>query len=345
MRYITSWLLALAYISLAFAGVSAAPVDDGPVEIFVNKTLTHPVLENDNLSKDARILQVDKALNGKAVSADGKSITYIPAKNFMGNEEIRYYAGTSDQDKAAAVLHVRVVSGLEGLFSDDQILSASLILFQALLLAFILELALHRIYDYRPFILYGEGRGIKAPLSVALAAILIVPFDFDIVAKLMGVFTGSLEKAKPSSLGYFLTAVIISGGSGTIFRLYKALGVRLPVSPGEGSALENRDFGRVMFTFKRGPGEVRGERKPLELFIDNALVATIDPDTDRFPLHTGFKRLIKSFPVESGARTISVAVSPRYPGDSIWKRELSITRLRKVKMHFDLSRGEDPTIP
>lgn len=103
------------------------------------------------------------------------------------------------------------------------------VLFLVLALSLVFESAMSVIFDWRLFIRYFEGRGVKTPLIVAVAFLVFVNYDLDIVAELLRGFPEISGTIGDSSLaGQLLTALFIAGGSGGVFRVFARLGIRSP---------------------------------------------------------------------------------------------------------------------
>jgi len=103
------------------------------------------------------------------------------------------------------------------------------VLFLVLALSLVFESAMSVIFDWRLFIRYFEGRGVKSPLIVAVAFLVFLNYDLDIVAELLKGFPEISGPIEDSSLpGQLLTALLIAGGSGGVFRIFARLGIRSP---------------------------------------------------------------------------------------------------------------------
>lgn len=100
------------------------------------------------------------------------------------------------------------------------------VLFLFLVLSLVFESAMSAIFDWRVFIRYFEGRGVKTPLLVAIAFLMCVQYDLDIVHDLL-VALGETGTGATTA-GQFFTALLIAGGSGGIFRIFSRLGIRSP---------------------------------------------------------------------------------------------------------------------
>lgn len=323
-----------ALIAVASAADVAIAADQSEaksdsVETTVNKAVEVDVLSNDKLGDKATVTAVGTALNGTAAITDDKMrIAYTPNENFVGTEVIRY-TGTS-ADTATTVnetLTVNVRSVVDGITSE-QLTDASIILFQALILALVLEVALQLIFTSRWFILYAEGRGLKVPVMFVLALLLINRSDIDIVQRLIAVFSDP----DPAStwLSVLLSALIVGGGSSTIFQLFKALNLRAPASEEESAAFRRAEFARVTFHVHRESGTATG--KALDVFVDGNLYGSIPADQNRFPTLR-----VSTLPVPTSAKRFTVAIRSDYTGNLQWTRELSVAALQSVDLHFDLT--------
>lgn len=103
------------------------------------------------------------------------------------------------------------------------------VLFLVLALSLVFESAMSVIFDWRLFIRYFEGRGVKTPLIVAVAFLVFLNYDLDIVAELLRGFPQISGTIGDTSLpGQLLTALLIAGGSSGVFRIFARLGIRSP---------------------------------------------------------------------------------------------------------------------
>lgn len=104
------------------------------------------------------------------------------------------------------------------------------VLFLVLALSLVFESAMSVLFDWRIFIRYFEGRGVKTPLIIAVAFLVFLNYDLDIVAELLRGFPGiHAQNIGDATLpGQILTALLIAGGSGGVFRIFARLGIRSP---------------------------------------------------------------------------------------------------------------------
>ena len=104
------------------------------------------------------------------------------------------------------------------------------VLFLVLALSLVFESAMSVLFDWRLFIRYFEGRGVKTPLIIAVAFLVFLNYDLDIVAELLRGFPEIQAQniGSPTLPGQLLTALLIAGGSGGVFRIFARLGIRSP---------------------------------------------------------------------------------------------------------------------
>jgi hypothetical protein len=106
------------------------------------------------------------------------------------------------------------------------------------------------IFNWRLFLRFGEGRGIKTPIAIIAAWIFIDQFNFDAVAQLMQAFDSTPGKFGNSTGGKFITSLIVAGGSAGIFSLFEKLGIRNPLRNRE-TAEQMRSRASLKITVKR----------------------------------------------------------------------------------------------
>ena len=93
-----------------------------------------------------------------------------------------------------------------------------------LLLSVVFEAAMTTVFNWRWFAKRFEGRGVKTPLTVVLAWIVVDSFNVDLVSRILNVVGGGDHAATFS--GQVLTALLIAGGSDMVYRIFTRLGIR-----------------------------------------------------------------------------------------------------------------------
>lgn len=87
-------------------------------------------------------------------------------------------------------------------------------------LSFVVERALALVFEHRLYVNRLDDMGLKEPIAFALALVICVRWDFDIVSVLLRGETTTL-------LGQAITAAVIAGGSKASIKLFHdVLGVR-----------------------------------------------------------------------------------------------------------------------
>jgi hypothetical protein len=103
------------------------------------------------------------------------------------------------------------------------------VLVLVLVLSLVFESAMSVIFDWRVFIRHFEGRGVKTPFIIGVAFLIFLNYDLDIVTQLLAAFPNvNADTGGVTLSGQLLTALLIAGGSGGVFRIFSRLGIRSP---------------------------------------------------------------------------------------------------------------------
>ena len=94
-------------------------------------------------------------------------------------------------------------------------------------LAVLLEFALALIFNWRPFIVLFDGRGVKTVVSFIAALIIVYFLRPNSVGELMADYDSPLA-GTAADIALILEAMIIAGGSAGVYNLLVALGIRSP---------------------------------------------------------------------------------------------------------------------
>lgn len=100
------------------------------------------------------------------------------------------------------------------------------ILFVAFVIALLLESGLAVIFNWRPFLVLFDGRGVKTIVSVLFAWIMVSQFDLDLVTRLVNIYSGRTPPYDNGFLGSFVTALVIAGGTAVVNKIMVSLGFR-----------------------------------------------------------------------------------------------------------------------
>lgn len=93
-------------------------------------------------------------------------------------------------------------------------------------LSVLFEVALTTIFNWRIFLKYFEGKGIKTIITTSLAFLLCQTYDLDIFSTVLSIFGYTEDKV--TFIGKIITALLIAGGSDGIFRIFVKLNIRNP---------------------------------------------------------------------------------------------------------------------
>lgn len=125
---------------------------------------------------------------------------------------------------------------------SDTVYSMSLsVLTMLFVVALLLESAFSTIFTWRVFLTYFSTRGVKTIVMILISLIVVNVFDLDVIATLVATFKlpeplpagetkdTAMAKLVAAQAGYtskFITSLILAGGSGGIYNLMVALGLR-----------------------------------------------------------------------------------------------------------------------
>ena len=101
-------------------------------------------------------------------------------------------------------------------------------------ISLVFETALTPIFNWRFFARFCEGKGIKTPITVGAAVVLLWNYDIDIFKHVIDAFAA--EGAAPSKStfpGRIMTGLLVAGGSGAIFNIFAKMGLRNPTQLAE----------------------------------------------------------------------------------------------------------------
>ena len=112
------------------------------------------------------------------------------------------------------------------------------VLFVFLVLSVVFEVALTPIFNWRIFMAHFEEKGLKMPITVALAFIVFWGYGLDIIGDLL---TALGNPTGRSLGGQILTALLIAGGSSGVFQIFAKLGIRMNTEERKRKAEEARD--------------------------------------------------------------------------------------------------------
>lgn len=143
-------------------------------------------------------------------------------------------------------------------------------------LAILIESALAVIFNWRLFLQLFYGRGVKTLVMIVVSALVVWAFHVDVIDTMMAEYGIKPEDGGQGAVAFWLTALILAGGSAGVYRILVALGYRQPKRPEE--VVEKPAKGKAWIA-------VRTERKaavgPIAVRIKEIGEAT---DTSPLPL-------------------------------------------------------------
>lgn len=223
------------------------------------------------------------------IATDKKKISYVAAKDASGMlDVVRYkirdaeanvdYAGqvnlTVTVPQRITTLDYGRVAGVLGII---------------LVLATVLEIGLATIFGWKYFQDNFEDRGLRTPIAIAVSIFFVWYYKLDIISDLLSSFTDSAGSFGKTLPGYIITAFIVAGGSGTVNKLFAALGLRPPADKS----------GQVVIKLVRLKVPVN---EKVNVSIDGVIAGTIDPE-NRFPAGTD------KYSVSIGEHTIKLSAT------------------------------------
>ena len=168
------------------------------------------------------------------------------------------------------------------LFSKAETQKIGRILLLVLILAVLLETGLATLFNWRLFLLYGEGRGLKIPIAVTVAFLFVNQFKIDAIAEILSAF--SVDPFEPGLGGRFMTALIVAGGSNAVFSLFERFGLRNP--------LERRETAQAMRQQSQIKIQVMRNRvsraQPIKIELDDKIIGVIQANRNNFGGFLGY---------------------------------------------------------
>ena len=237
----------------------------------------------------------------------------------------------------------------EAFLAADNLAGLGALALQLLVVAAILQLGLGFVFESRWFVRHFEGRGVKSVVSFLGALALVAPFDLNLVAGLVGAVG-----APPAAGGFAeawsmaLTALIVAGGASSVFRLFRAFGVRLPLDEARLADFERTgDFARVGFRV-RTPAETgaAGERvsRNIEIYAGDELLASRTAPYAGGIVEIGTGRWAGLL-ARAGTRTFRVVEGHKRPGARQWTHApVGIGKSRRVPVFIDMTAPAE-TVP
>jgi hypothetical protein len=191
-------------------------------------------------------------------------------------------------------------------FSKETYEKAFKILFIAFVVALLLESGLAVLFNWRPFLMLFDARGVRTVVSVLFGYIFVKAFDIDIVRELVAAYSSSAPKE--SEFGsQFISALILAGGSAGVNKLLIGLGFRQVKTVEEVVAKPPPTHAWISVALTRN-----NAKGPVDVNVGQAgtvvVAGTIASSSRRLGILTYFIRDYGRFPPSGG-----FAVNPNIP--------------------------------
>jgi hypothetical protein len=108
---------------------------------------------------------------------------------------------------------------------DDAVPESGKALVKMFVLALILESALALLFNWRPFIVYFDGRGVKTVVSLGVALVVTLVIKSDTFLELLKAY-GVVVTENSRWLTRIIEAMVLAGGSAGVNNLMRSLGLR-----------------------------------------------------------------------------------------------------------------------
>ncbi len=153
--------------------------------------------------------------NGQGITVRHGELIDMLAFNVVDTTELRTRIGIQPRASASAA------------FSDLQMGVFGAIFLYLLAAAILIETGMSTLFNWRWWIVFAEGRGLKTVAMVGVSYLFISSTGFDFFNMLLRA-VGDDRAPATDPFGKFISTLILAGGSGTIFRLASIFGIRTP---------------------------------------------------------------------------------------------------------------------
>jgi len=271
---------ALALFGLILLMVVSEPAVAGNYQVTVEPggVVTLDVMGKDGAPPNVKLGTVGTASHGNAtITSDGRSVSYRAMGDYVGGDAFTYQGkDTTTNQEYSGRVDVNVVAPQRIVGLDYARVAG--VLGIILVLAIVLETGLATLFNWKWFQDYLEGKGLRTPIAVLVSWFFVYFYGLDVVSDLLSAFTAkgaSFDKTLP---GQIITAFIVAGGSGTVNRLFAALGLRPPV---QDPTPDSRQQAQFVLNLTRGAN--LAPNAPVTVKINNQLVWTLQNQATRFP--------------------------------------------------------------
>ncbi|WP_315724811.1 MULTISPECIES: hypothetical protein [unclassified Bradyrhizobium] len=237
-------------------------------------------------------------------SDDKKKVSYLASKDNQGLDLVSYKVKDTVSGQEFTGQVEITVTAPQRITTLDYGRVAG-VLGIILVLATVLEIGLATIFSWKYFEDNLQGRGLRTPIAVGVSIFFVWYYKLDVISDLLSSFTDSAGSFGKTLPGYIITSFIVAGGSGTVNKLFAALGLRSPTGDKSGQLVVNLTRQKV------------AENAAVSVSIDGVIVGTMTANrfpggTDKYSLSLGSHTIDLKATDQSGAsvsaqQTVSVA--------------------------------------
>lgn len=245
-----------------------------------------------------------RPLHGNAYidALDGKTmLSYHPENGFQGFDKV-VVSALKGNKRVETSLYLTVG---EPFFSKTDVFYEKVAeqLFALVVVAIFLEVALSALFRNRVFEKLDLVPGIKTIVSLVVSLLIVFSFNFNIFLEVMY----ALQKGAtpggtgPKLVSGVITALLLAGGSSTVFFLYTKLGLRNPFKS-EKDVPGLTGLGAVKVKVVRGGNIV--DTEPVAIELNNKLVAVLAGGQTIFGDDKGYQ-------LEAGVYTVRIKANDK----------------------------------
>lgn len=331
----------LLSLASAFLLLSSAAHGAGcDTDLLTSEKFECNIVQASELPDGTKITKHNDSINGKIGKINDDTITFEPNSGFTGKQNIQVTVEKPGDNAEQRNWQLTYSTAKQNLLAPGQVAALGTLLLHLLFLSIVLEFALRNIFRWRWFIIPFEGRGFKFIVAFGIALLLVKAVSIDIVAGFSSIL--GKDGQNGGRLGSILTALVIAGGSATVFQIWKMFPL-LPKLPVAKTPVKSKTFSRIEIVVDRSPlpGSDANHKnstlkdEPLEVYIDGDLVGAIKPGVDQFP---PINFLWSGHPVEAKEHTYEVVLRHGTANELRWRRRHGVPHLniKSAVLYFRL---------
>ena len=275
---------------------------------------------------DAKV--TTRPLHGNVFRPEGQELLfYQPDAGFQGFDRFTV-SGEVNNVPVEKTVHITVG---QSFYSETNVVYEKVAdqLFALAIVAIFLEMALSAIFRNRAFQKANLFPGIKTIISFAVALLIVFSFDFNIFREVRQALrkTATMEGALPTCVSAVITALLLAGGTSTVFFLYTKLKIRNPFASGVGGP---GLVGSGTLKIKVVRGANIKDTEPVSILLDDNLLAVRQGGQSIFGDD-------KDYQLEAGSYTIKAKANDKTGNPSEISRLIAIEPDKPTEMELTFS--------